>query len=149
MENQVRDLQYKILFHFVPTNNLLYKMKKRNTPNCHLSLCLTEVQTTEHLFYECLIVKRFWLKLWDAVCRTCQKDDPCINIRDVILGYKFHDIDQNREVNTTILHYSFKCYINEKELNIPHFCNYLISYILYFKTLLEGTRNQIVSLVLS
>ena len=76
MENQVRDLQYKILFRFVPTNNVFYKMKKRNTPNCHM--CLTEVQTIEHLFYECLTVKSFWLKLWDAVYRTCQKDDPYI-----------------------------------------------------------------------
>ena len=51
VENQVKDLRYKIFFRFVLTNNILYKMKNINTPNCHM--CLTEVQTIENLFYEC------------------------------------------------------------------------------------------------
>ena len=61
-------------------------------------------------------------------------------------GLQFHDIVQNREVNAIIIHakhYIFKCHFNEKDLNMPQFCNYLIKYILHFKTLLEGTRYQI------
>ena len=52
VENQIKEIQYKILLRYVPTNSLLYKMKKVNAPNCHI--CRTEVQTIEHLFYECL-----------------------------------------------------------------------------------------------
>ena len=143
VENKIKDMQYKILFRFLPTSKLLYKMKKRNTPNC--LWCLTEVHTIEHLFYNCVKVKCFWLKLCDALGRICKIEYPFLKLRDIILGYKFVNILENREVNTIILqakYYIFKSHINEKELHMPSFCNVLANYVLYFQASVEGTSNQ-------
>ena len=46
VENKVKEMQYKILFHYVPTNKLLYKLKRKTSPNCQIS----SIQTIEHLF---------------------------------------------------------------------------------------------------
>ena len=35
VENNIKDLQYKIIMRFTPTNNLLYKMKKISCPRCN------------------------------------------------------------------------------------------------------------------
>ena len=64
VENKVKEMQYKILFRYVPTNKLLYKIKRKTSPNCHM--CLSSIQTIEHLFFECSIVKTFWAQLWES-----------------------------------------------------------------------------------
>ena len=58
VDNKTKDMQYKILMRFIPTNYLLYKMKKVNSQNCHF--CIVEPETIEHLFFNCVIVKNIW-----------------------------------------------------------------------------------------
>ena len=48
VDNKTKDLQYKIIMRFVPTNKLLYNMKKVNSQTC--SFCHVETETIEHLF---------------------------------------------------------------------------------------------------
>ena len=117
VENKVKEMQYKILFRYVPTNKLLYKIKKKTSPNCHM--CLSSIRTIEHLFFECSIVKTFWALLWESLGKDTGNTKLDINLKHIILGFKWEKVAQNREINIIILkekYYIFLCHINEKEL---------------------------------
>ena len=59
VDNKTKDLQYKIILRFVPTNKLLYNMKKVNSQTC--SFCHVETETVEHLFFNCIHMKDIWI----------------------------------------------------------------------------------------
>ena len=59
IDNKTKDLQYKIIMRFIPTNYLLYKMGKVNSQVC--SFRNMEPETIEHLFFNCIYVKNIWL----------------------------------------------------------------------------------------
>ena len=50
--------QYKIVHQILPTNSLLYKMKKVASPTC--PFCPSESQTMWHLFIHCTQATLFW-----------------------------------------------------------------------------------------
>ena len=55
VDNKIKDLQYKIIMRFISTNKLLYKMNKVNSQAS--SYCHMEIETVEHLFFNCVNVK--------------------------------------------------------------------------------------------
>ena len=62
--------QFKIVHNILYTNKILYKMKKKQQPDC--PYCHGIDQTPLHLFVECPIAKSFWNKftMWyNATCR--------------------------------------------------------------------------------
>ena len=62
--------QYKIVHNILYTNKILYKMKKKQQPDC--PYCHDIDQTPLHLFVECPIAKSFWnqfTKWYNATCR--------------------------------------------------------------------------------
>ena len=63
-------LQYKIVHNILYTNKILYKMKKKQQPDC--PYCHDIDQTPLHLFVECPVAKSFWNKFtkwYNATCR--------------------------------------------------------------------------------
>ena len=52
--------QYKVVHNILYTNKILYKMKKKQQPDC--CYCHGKDQTPLHLFVECSIAKLFWNK---------------------------------------------------------------------------------------
>ena len=65
VDNHTKDLQYKILYRIVPTNKLLYKMHKVNSNMC--DFCNIQIDTIEHALWECVVVKSFWLELFQTL----------------------------------------------------------------------------------
>ena len=63
LDNKTKELQYKILMRYVATNYLLYKMKKVLSQTC--SFCMLEPETIEHLFFDCILVKNIWFKVFN------------------------------------------------------------------------------------
>ena len=63
VNNRVRDLQYKIVHRFLPTQSLLYKMNKIDSSLC--LYCNLYVDKLEHALFDCLVVKNFWLEVFD------------------------------------------------------------------------------------
>jgi hypothetical protein len=57
-ETRLRELHWKILHNIYPTNILLQKMKIKQTDLCEY--CKTNVDYTEHFFFECDHLKPFW-----------------------------------------------------------------------------------------
>ena len=67
VENKIKDLQYKIIMRFVPTNYLLYKMKKVSSQTCRF--CNLEPETIEHLYFQCIHVKDIWWYVFEELCK--------------------------------------------------------------------------------
>ena len=61
---KTREFQYKFLNDLLPTNYWLHKWKIRENNTC--TFCETQVETLEHLFYDCVYVQRLWksVQLW-------------------------------------------------------------------------------------
>ena len=55
VENEIKDLQYKMLMRFAPTTTLLYQMKKISCPT--RNFCNLETETVDHLLFDCTHVK--------------------------------------------------------------------------------------------
>ena len=71
IDNFTKDLQYKILNRFLPTNKLLFKMNKTVTNVC--PLCNLQVDTLEHAIWDCLLINSFWheiIVVWNGICHT-------------------------------------------------------------------------------
>ena len=71
IDNFSKDIQYKILNRFLPTNKLLFKMNKIVTNVC--TFCNLQVDTLEHALWDCLLIKGFWheiILLWNGICHT-------------------------------------------------------------------------------
>ena len=118
--NKVKELQYKILYRYIGTNRLLFKIKINPSPRC--SFCELYTESIEHLFYDCFIVKNLWLQLqqnWN----DCHSSNMVLKQQDIILGYNIHlgfSSLINQAINIVILYgkyYIFKCKLeNESPL---------------------------------
>ena len=58
IENKLRSFQFKLLHNIMPTNQRLWKMNIKTSPQCEA--CNFPTETTNHKFYECPVVKSFW-----------------------------------------------------------------------------------------
>ena len=58
-EVRLRELHWKIIHNIYPTNIMLHKMKIKDSNRC--SYCLHDVDFLEHFFFECTIVRQFWV----------------------------------------------------------------------------------------
>ena len=62
VDNKIKDLQYKIVMRFLPTNYLLFKMKKTNGQTC--VFCMLEPKTIEHLRFDSVHFRNIWLHVF-------------------------------------------------------------------------------------
>jgi exonuclease III len=132
VDNKTKDLQYKIIMRIVPTNSLLYKMKKVNSPSC--VFCMLEQESLEHLFFECLEVKNVWLYVfseWEKI--TGNIIVP--TLETCILGILDTSVKHYVALNCVLLivkYYIFKCKYAQCKLSVVHlrnmFRNRVISY---------------------
>ena len=57
-ETKLQWLQLQIIHRIIPRNNFLFKIKVTDSPIC--SFCKEDLETIEHLFADCHIVKELW-----------------------------------------------------------------------------------------
>ena len=57
----LKTFQYKFLYRLISTNKLLYKFNLCNSNLC--DFCRSNIETVDHLFWECIVVQRFWSEL--------------------------------------------------------------------------------------
>ena len=101
VENKIIEFQYKILYRIVPTNNLLYKMGKVQSTAC--DFCQMYPESIEHLFFECMEVKNFWLKLIDNF-NVYLNTHIVITCKEVLLIVNSHCEMINNCLNTLFLY---------------------------------------------
>ena len=68
IDNVIKDMQFKILHMFLPTNHLLMKMKKSPSDKC--LFCGLYKETIYHLFYDCVCTKNFLKQMFSYLERS-------------------------------------------------------------------------------
>ena len=58
LHTKLREFQYKVLNRILYTNEMLFKIKKVDSPRGYF--CGTEIETGEHFFFYCSKVCAFW-----------------------------------------------------------------------------------------
>lgn len=72
-ETKLRWLQFQTLHRIVPTNEYLFKLNILNSSSC--TFCKNNIETIEHLFYDCIHVKELWFKIEELMLN---KFDICL-----------------------------------------------------------------------
>ena len=57
-ETKLHWLQLQIIHRIIPYNNFVFKIKVKDSPIC--SFCKDDLETKEHIFADCNIVKEVW-----------------------------------------------------------------------------------------
>ena len=125
VDHKIIDLQYRILHRYLGTNKLLFKIGRKSSPSCER--CMFQIETIEHIFYECFAVKNFWLSIVDKY-NEYFKVNVKISCKDVILMYKGNDETLAYILNTLLLYgkqYVYKCKMNNCTLHLDQFMKYM------------------------
>lgn len=130
--NKIKEFQYKILHKYLPTNNILFKMKKISTYAC--CFCNIYRETIEHLFFECLYVINFWVEIQMKLYEILEKNIT-LSKKDILFGYGIDaEINKNLLINKIIMYgkyYVWKCKLNFQRVAYKHFVIGLKKHICY------------------
>ena len=77
VSNVARDFQYKILHRFLPTQSLLFKMHKIDSPVC--LYCNLAPGSIEHEMFDCFVINNFWFEVieaWHNLGNYCTNRTP-------------------------------------------------------------------------
>ena len=117
--NEIKEMQFKILHRYVATNKLLYDMKKVTSQSC--TFCNIHQENIRHLFFECTKLKSVW-HFVESICNEQSKKQIIFTCKDVILGFDLEEVSEAHNfVNKAILYckyYILQCKYNEAMPNI-------------------------------
>ena len=91
-----------------------------------------QIETIEHIFYDCIEVKNFWLALMDKY-NECFSLSIKITCKDIILIYKGENELFTQLLNLLMLYgkkYLYKCKLKNSCVNLMNFLKYLQSVLL-------------------
>ena len=117
--------QYRIINKILATNSFLFKIKKANSKMC--TFCHNEVETIEHIFWECNLVQSF-LNDFESFLEQKTNYKLTFNKKSFIFGF----LEKSKVVqNTILLWLKFYLYVakcSEKPLNVRFAISYLKSF---------------------
>ena len=126
-------MQYKIIHRIIGTNSLLYKMGKIPYMTC--DFCNMYIETIEHLFFDCINVKNFWLHLFDDV-NVYMNSDIQITGSHILLMYKSHEQSVEEIVNKICLYgkrYIFICKLRKVNPSKFDFYRFMLEEMTHIK----------------
>ena len=101
----IKELQFKILHGYIPTNKLLFQMSKVVSNKC--SFCEMYIETVEHVFYSCSVIRNIWLEI-ERKLHIAENEKINLTVSDVLFCYNMASKDtfsvQNRNVNTVVIY---------------------------------------------
>ena len=127
VDNRVLELQFKLLHRIIATNKFLYKIQKIESPRCHNRAMF--IETIEHLFYECMIVRNFWLNI-TGMWNMYFSKNVTFTCKDIMVGYNLNNLEEHVCENILILyvkHYIYVCKLGERLPQISSFAKYIQS----------------------
>lgn len=128
--------QYRIIHRILGTNHLLYKMNKRQNPDC--SFCKEEPETIEHLLWTCPVINDLWEDLNSWIFRETQIELP-LNLELVIFGF-LEKSEKNYFRNLVIIlskFYIYRTKLNEVQVSIIALKNYLRENLNFERTIFQ------------
>ena len=106
--NYIKDIQFKILHRFLPTNRLLYKMGKVVSPTCFF--CALEEESLEHFLFDCNVIKNLWIEVFSKWNRDCALTNVILDRKLVTFGM-YHNQKQTERIALNIIILVGKAYI--------------------------------------
>ena len=102
-------------------------MNKIDSLRCNF--CALYIESIEHLFYECIVVKNFWLRVCELWNRYVEQTIH-LTCNEVIIGYCPQNFSDNIvfTINLVILYgkkYVYNCKYYEKPINVTAFVEYV------------------------
>jgi hypothetical protein len=92
LDSHMRSFQYKLVSRILVTNRQLKMYKIKDTDLCEF--CNMEIETYEHLFYECVYVKRIWFRIQNWLYPNMIFTQN-IQVKHTIFGFEFDTADNN------------------------------------------------------
>ena len=120
-DNFLKDIQFKIIHRIVGVNKFLYKIGITDSPR--FEFCNLHIQSIEHLFYSCFLIKTFWLNV-SRDLQDSQLIENQLSEMDVIRGYGIDCTKICLAVNQIILfgkRFIFNCKQNVSKLSAKNF----------------------------
>lgn len=122
---QLRNFQYKYLMRVIPTNLFLTKCRITDSSLC--SFCNMEIETINHLFWECLHVQHFWRELANYVNQCEPNFDVCF--KTISFGICKTKLNLNQQVKNVVIYlakyFIFCCKQNKQLPYLRNFKSYL------------------------
>ena len=115
---KLKEFQFKILHRYLPTNVLLFKMKKTESQKC--TFCYLYNESITHLLYECIHVKNLWFKIQEMLQRVTNKN-ILLTCTDAIFGYKLDNIRNEIALNNFLLHTKYFIWKSRVKYRCPSY----------------------------
>ncbi|XP_070180397.1 uncharacterized protein [Littorina saxatilis] len=106
----LRWFQLRLLHRILPCNKYLYLCKIKNSPLC--TFCGYHEETIVHLFWECMIVKTFWIKLNTVLHKECLHCEHLTFSKGLIIFGNDDNVNTDNVLDLIILlgkYYIYKC----------------------------------------
>lgn len=115
--------QYRLQQRILATNKYLKMIGIQNNDNC--DFCNSAIETLQHLFYECSVVKRFWEDFLQYLSNNTHYIVCNFTQRFVLLGGTMHteNIINMMFINAKL--YIYSCKMKMSNPNVHHFIKYL------------------------
>ena len=143
--SQLGKLKKKIrvfLHRIIATNDFLYKLQIIESNLC--TFCGDEIETLEHVFYECDIIKRFWTRVVEWINEKVDSD-VSVTRENIFLGYNVNNPPM--AINYIILlgkQFIYKCKLHK---TIPKFFIFVrnINDFIKIEYIIASNRNKMTS----
>ena len=97
---ETKEVHLKILNNIYPSNELLRRRFGIDHNNC--SFCDTEIESTDHLFFDCLYTMTFWEDLQDWLSTKIQLLNP-LTRENIVFGINIKDNKSELVLNNLLL----------------------------------------------
>ncbi len=141
IETRLRSFQYNILNRSLITNQKLFKWKIVGSPNC--TFCQNEVETIEHIMFECNKVKELWQLLVGKLSPCMKLEQDVSNIESIMCGVLCDD--NYKLVNHILLitkKYIYNTRCKDTTLNIKELLNMILTCYNIEKQIANGRCNE-------
>ncbi len=133
LTNKVKEISFKMLHRFYPTNHYIQRLKKDNDVNC--KFCDSVDETLVHLFWSCPLTRKLWSKLVRFVREHIYRQfDLCW--KNVLFGFIEYDKNLNSQfylINLLVIltkFYIHRTKFSGKKPNLPELLAYLKQYVI-------------------
>ncbi len=101
LANKVREISFKIIHRFYPSNDHIVKKFKRDI-DVKCTFCSVNVKTVTHLSWHCPIVQSFWIDICNFIANNIEKDFKLF-WRDVLFGLFDYNRNKTKPNQTFII----------------------------------------------
>ena len=109
VDTRLRWFQTRILHRLIATQKFLYNCKIADSPQC--VFCSEEIETIQHLFWQCKITNKFWMDVLSLLKVKCLHQDLTFTEELILFGIS-DNVETNKIIDLIVLHakyYIFKC----------------------------------------